>query len=1008
MKPGLLLLTSVLLCLGGTPGADAAPGPLAGRVVAPDGTPLPGVTVMLCEFVHRPTRSERTLATQTTGPDGRFSFHYAEPTIGTETTAAVLAVGEGRGLGGTEPDREHPERELTVTVWPMRALTGVVRTPDGMPIADANVRLCSVFFLPPKDNCYAHVRVPEEVNHATLSTRTNASGGFTLPALPASSVGPIGNVELSVDAPPYAFWRGRTKLRDTRDGIEVDLQVPARVTGRVVFEHDTIPAPRVIVEASCRTNTLGARVILADTTDAEGRYELARIPIADELQIVALPSPDAGWTAPLRRDVRIESGETTEDVDFVLTRGALVAGTVTDSEGRPVPKATVSASGPAMLQARSITDNRGSFTVRCPTGDINLRVTTVPPGYVRAANVTAQLTVLPGKDLLGLGFALEHEAVLRGKVLGPDGLAVTDADVCVKARGHGTETSTDAQGRFALTGVSPVGDLVLTAVSHARGLGAMLRLPSYTELVAARSNPKERRPRHLYRPDQLEIRLVPLGTVRGKIVTPESQPLADYSVHFRSDDYPRPDIPTRVTTNAEGRYRLTTLPGPYLMSLVESSWHDCQARVQVKSGEECVVPDIVWAVHRDLVVNGTVVGPDARPFPAVRIRLFAEEGERSTVSNKLGHFTFKMVETRDDTLHLLAATPDNSLAGYLQISPDSPGKVTLDLLPAASLHGRVVDDRGQPVPGATLRVSGMGDVGRAARIVSVSTAPDGSFRLGGLVPDYKLRVHADAVGHASRSIGTFSVRAGGDRMLEPTVLVRTDSFLAGVVTDQTGQPVAGVRLVCSGENTSRRETVSNAQGRFRVQGLPHNEVRIEASKPEHGRSEYELRQTGQSDITVTLWPDRRELPDRRARVRETAPGLGDVEWISPVPTTLKALAGNPVLLCFWTIYGPQSSARAQCLRRLQEAHAEAGLTVVAIHDASASAAGLRTVQRQQGLPFRIARTRRSEGGGWLSEAFTAYGVRSVPRVFLIDAAGILRHEGTLDTIDDAIAVLLQE
>ncbi len=43
----------------------------------------------------------------------------------------------------------------------------------------------------------------------------------------------------------------------------------------------------------------------------------------------------------------------------------------------------------------------------------------------------------------------------------------------------------------------------------------------------------------------------------------------------------------------------------------------------------------------------------------------------------------------------------------------------------------------------------------------------------------------------------------------------------------------------------------------------------------------------------------------------------------------------------------------------------------------------------------------------MSKAFTAYGVRAVPKAFLIDTAGLLRSEGTLADIAKVAGELLQ-
>jgi hypothetical protein len=95
------------------------------------------------------------------------------------------------------------------------------------------------------------------------------------------------------------------------------------------------------------------------------------------------------------------------------------------------------------------------------------------------------------------------------------------------------------------------------------------------------------------------------------------------------------------------------------------------------------------------------------------------------------------------------------------------------------------------------------------------------------------------------------------------------------------------------------------------------------------------------------------------------------------------------------------------LKRLQATHAGAGLTVLAIHDASAKPDELRMFMTERGLSFPVARAKPDEADGWLSTAFVAYGVESVPTAFLIDRKGVLRYQGALDGVAAEAARLLK-
>src|SRR5918912_4629350 len=73
-------------------------------------------------------------------------------------------------------------------------------------------------------------------------------------------------------------------------------------------------------------------------TDAEGRYRIANLAPGRYRVVPAAPAHVVGET--LRRGlgllVTLAPGESIEDADFTLTRGAVITGRVTDADGRPV------------------------------------------------------------------------------------------------------------------------------------------------------------------------------------------------------------------------------------------------------------------------------------------------------------------------------------------------------------------------------------------------------------------------------------------------------------------------------------------------------------------------------------------------------------------------------------------------------------------------------------------------------------------------------------------------
>jgi hypothetical protein len=75
--------------------------------------------------------------------------------------------------------------------------------------------------------------------------------------------------------------------------------------------------------------------------------------------------------------------------------------------------------------------------------------------------------------------------------------------------------------------------------------------------------------------------------------------------------------------------------------------------------------------------------------------------------------------------------------------------------------------------------------------------------------------------------------------------------------------------------------------------------------------------------------------------------------------------------------------------RLQEA-GRTDVALLAIYDASAAAEEVVAYAQAEGLPFPIGLASETGKAGGETPAFQAYGVRRLPTVFLIDAAGVVQ------------------
>jgi protocatechuate 3,4-dioxygenase beta subunit len=132
-------------------------------------------------------------------------------------------------------------------------------------------------------------------------------------------------------------------------------KAPATIAGRVTLDGAGAPGAHVTLEPC--VNDTGILGILGNSgveqppassavTDAEGRYRLTNVaPGAYRVSVFA-----PAHAVDVERDiltpgkvVNVADGDNVEDVDFSLTRGAVITGKVTDEKDRPVIAAPVNA-----------------------------------------------------------------------------------------------------------------------------------------------------------------------------------------------------------------------------------------------------------------------------------------------------------------------------------------------------------------------------------------------------------------------------------------------------------------------------------------------------------------------------------------------------------------------------------------------------------------------------------------------------------------------------------------
>ncbi|NQT33946.1 carboxypeptidase regulatory-like domain-containing protein [bacterium] len=272
--------------------------------------------------------------------------------------------------------------------------------------------------------------------------------------------------------------------QELTEGIDAELPLGGGVTGIITAEGNPMPWSFVIafVEGASPMSIL--MPFSYGSSDQEGIYRLYGLP-EGECILQVMPSDqmfarqwyDGSYDMSDAAQIRIESGEMTENIDVDLERGILLSGTVTGPDGE-VPEdfdgLTLEVLNEyGVNEGLDITwDEQGLWEARrC----IIPRIHALKIDYNWGTNWTA--TYLNGaihcwdaewmyfapQSGFGVDIELSWGGTVVGVVIDPEGFPVLDVVVKLHDEyGDLMETRTDIDGLFSFDGV-PVGDYRLTA-----------------------------------------------------------------------------------------------------------------------------------------------------------------------------------------------------------------------------------------------------------------------------------------------------------------------------------------------------------------------------------------------------------------------------------------------------------------------------------------------------------------------------------------------------------------
>ncbi len=649
----------------------------------------------------------------------------------------------------------------------------------------------------------------------------------------------------------------------TVQGVDGQLAADGELTGRVTdaVTHAGLAGVSVEVHHSYDGT-------VRTTTAADGTYSVRGLHSGTARVLFWTPSGYArlyngGATAEAAAPaLSIVPGSTVSGVDAALPPGLEIAGRVTDATtGTGLSQAAVQlydASGAFVASADA--DATGHYAVPSLAPGA-YRAQAFATGHIdafydHAATLAAAtpITVSAGHSATGIDMALATGASISGTVTDATlhaALAFASITVTEATTGATTYASSDAEGHYAVVGLSPGSYRVGFAVYAGYPSNRKAYIDQYYNNVATIGAAQPVALTAGQARTGVDAAMVRAGAIAGTLTNgATNQPAGGVPVAAYDSSGA---VVATTTSESDGTYVLSRLAsGAYRVGFAGTGgqqsyvaeYHHDAASLGAATAVTVTAPQVTTAVNATLAPMGSVTGTvrladGGAPLAGVQVVTTGPSGYTFTTSDLDGHYRLDGLATGSYTIFALPQTDDFVQSSYPSSVSVTTGQVTsgidLSMTAAGHITGTVTDATTHAaVSGVTVQAMPMSS-GFGA---SATTRADGSYDITGLAPGaYRVAFVNSATGpnyantyyngKAYITADPVTVTAGRATTGIDAALSPAGEITGRVIDARTSQALGGITVEAfDGDSSFVTLVTTQSDGNYHLRGLATGTYRI--------------------------------------------------------------------------------------------------------------------------------------------------------------------------------------